>query len=86
MNDWLNYHHLRYFWAVVVEGGVGPAAKRLHVAQPTVSRQIRELEDALGAPLFKKEGRRLGLTRTGKEVFDRADKIMTLGGEISNVA
>ena len=48
----LNYHHLRYFWAVAHHGGVRQAARALHVTQPTVSSQLRLLEEALGTQLF----------------------------------
>ena len=41
---WLNYHHLLYFWTVVREGSVSAAGRKLHLAQPTVSGQIKELE------------------------------------------
>ena len=47
MNLQLNYHHLRYFWAVAREGGVTRASQKLHISQPTVSAQLRELEQAL---------------------------------------
>ena len=43
--EWLNYHHLLYFWTVVREGGVSKAAEKLRLAQPTVSAQVRMLED-----------------------------------------
>jgi LysR family transcriptional activator of nhaA len=39
--DFLNYHHLRYFWAVAKEGGLTKAAAKLHVSQPTISAQIQ---------------------------------------------
>jgi DNA-binding transcriptional LysR family regulator len=54
--DWLNYHHLRYFWTVAKEGGLRQAAARLHVSQPSISAQIRELEEALGERLFGGRG------------------------------
>ena len=44
--EWLNYHHLRYFWVVAKEGNLAQAAARLHVSQPSISEQIRELEAA----------------------------------------
>ena len=53
----LNYHHLRYFWTVVREGGVSAAARRLRVSQPTVSAQLRALEDTIGEPLFERVGK-----------------------------
>jgi LysR family transcriptional activator of nhaA len=80
--DWLNYHHLRYFWAVVREGGVTRASEKLHISQPTVSAQLRELEQALGEKLFVKTGRTLQLTEIGRVVFRYADEIFGLGQEL----
>ncbi|WP_260306499.1 LysR family transcriptional regulator [Variovorax sp. Sphag1AA] len=60
--------HLRYFVAVAESGGVHAASQRLHVAQPAVSRQIRALEEEIGAPLFERLPRGLTLTPIG-EVF-----------------
>ena len=63
--DWLNLHHLRYFWAVARKGGVRKAAQELHVSQPSISAQLRLLDEAVGAPLFHRSGRNLILTQTG---------------------
>jgi LysR family transcriptional activator of nhaA len=52
MGAWLNYHHLLYFWTVVREGGVAAASRKLSLAQPTVSEQLRQLERSLGVELF----------------------------------
>jgi LysR family transcriptional activator of nhaA len=79
---WLNYHHLFYFWTVVREGTVVAAAAKLNVSQPTVSSQIRALEDALGEPLFTRTGRRLIPTEVGLVVQRYADEIFTLGREM----
>ncbi len=57
--DELNFHHLRYFWAVAREGNLTRAARGLHVSQSVLSAQIRQLEARLRAPLFRREGRRL---------------------------
>ena len=78
----LNYHHLRYFWAVAREGSVAAAGRALNAAQPTVSTQVRELEGALGTPLFERTGRRMVLTETGRMVYGYADEIFTLGREM----
>jgi molybdenum-dependent DNA-binding transcriptional regulator ModE len=59
--DWLNYHHLLYFWQVAREGSVVRAARTLHLSQPTVSAQVRALERAIGQKLFQKQGRFLVL-------------------------
>jgi LysR family transcriptional activator of nhaA len=82
--DWLNYHHLRYFWIVAKEGSLARAAERLRVSQPSISGQIRELETAFGQRLFKKEGRRNVLTEAGRMVQRYADEIFSLGGEMMN--
>lgn len=82
--EWLNYHHLLYFWTVVREGGISRASKRLRLAQPTVSGQIKALEDALGEKLFDRLGRRLELTEVGQVVYRYADEIFTLGRELQD--
>ena len=66
----LNYHHLLYFWTVVREGRISKAAEKLRLSQPTISAQIKILEDALGERLFQRQGRTLVLTDVGR-VVDR---------------
>lgn len=80
--EWLNYHHLLYFWTVAREGGVARAADKLRLAQPTVSAQVNALEDALGEALFEKQGRGLALTEVGHVVYQYADEIFALGREL----
>jgi LysR family transcriptional activator of nhaA len=80
--EWLNYHHLRYFWTVAKEGSVKQAAAKLHVSQPSVSEQVRELEDALGEKLFRREGRGLVLTDAGRIACGYAEDIFALGREL----
>ena len=80
--DWLNYHHLLYFWTVAREHSVSKAAAALHVAQPTVSAQLRSLERALGQKLFERHGRQIRLTAEGEKVFRYADEIFSLGREL----
>lgn len=80
--EWLNYHHLLYFWTVAREGGVAPAAKVLRLAQPTISGQIKSLEQSLELELFERSGRRLKLTDDGHVVFRYADEIFGLGREL----
>jgi len=80
--DWLNYHHLHYFWVVAREGGITIAAKRLHVTPATLSIQIRELEKSLGVKLFRKEGRNLALTETGVSILEYANDIFATGNEM----
>jgi LysR family transcriptional activator of nhaA len=78
----LNYHHLLYFWSVAKHGSVAAAAKRLHLAQPTISAQVRSFERSLGHVLLAREGRGLALTAMGRTVFRFADEIFTLGSEL----
>lgn len=80
--EWLNYHHLLYFWLAAREGGVTRASEELRLAQSTVSAQIRLLESALGDRLFVRRGRRLELTELGHLVYRYADEIFGLGREL----
>ncbi len=82
MADWLNYHHLLYFWTVAREGGITQAAKVLHLAQPTLSTQVGKLEQSMGVKLFDRKGRGLVLTDTGQIVYRYADEIFGLGREM----
>jgi LysR family transcriptional activator of nhaA len=78
----LNHHHLYHFWSVVREGGVTRASEKLHVSQPTVSGQLRELEEALGEKLFVRSGRTVVLTDIGRTVYRYADEILGLDREL----
>lgn len=80
--EWLNYHHLLYFWVVAREGGLVPAGKVLRLTHPTLSAQIHALETRLGEKLFSKVGRKLALTDVGHVVFRYAEEIFTLGREL----
>jgi LysR family transcriptional activator of nhaA len=78
----LNYLHLHAFWMVARRGGVTRAADEMRVAQSAVSMQIRALEEAVGHALFQRVSRRMELTETGRVVFDYAQRIFALGGEM----
>lgn len=69
---------IEYFVAVAEEGHVGRAARKLHVAQPAVSRQIRRLEDELRSPLFLRTPRGMRLSEAGVVFLAHARNI--LGG------
>jgi LysR family transcriptional activator of nhaA len=80
--EWLNFHHLRYFWAVAREGSLRRAAESLNISQPSISSQIKLLEAALGEPLFRRSGRSLVLTEFGRVIQGYAEEIFTLGREL----
>ncbi|AVL00936.1 LysR family transcriptional regulator [Pediococcus inopinatus] len=69
---------LRYFWTVADIGNISKAAEQLHITQPTLSRQIKELEEELGSPLFTREKNHLELTEAGLFLKSRAEEIMDL--------
>jgi len=79
---YLNYHHLRIFYTVAREGSLARAAEKLHVTQPTLSTQLRELQEAMGQELFMRSGRRLMLTEEGRMALGYAHEIFNLGEEM----
>jgi LysR family transcriptional activator of nhaA len=80
--EWLNYHHLLYFHTVAREGSVSRASRVLRLAQPTLSGQIRKLEEALGEKLFERQGRGLALTEVGRLAYRYSEEIFSLGQEL----
>ena len=80
--DWINYHHLFYFWTVAKTGTVSAAAKKLHLARPTVTAQVRELERSVGQKLLRQQGRGLVLTEFGQQIFAYAENIFSIGQEL----
>lgn len=82
--EFLNYHHLRYFWMVAREGGLRKASEKMRVSQPTISAQITALEDVLGEKLFLRGARGLTLTETGHQAFSYAEEIFALGQDFLN--
>lgn len=79
---WLNYHHLLYFKAIAMEGGIAKAAKKLRLGQPTLSTQMKEFEAKLGHILFDRSKRQLQLTDAGRLVLGYATEIFKLGDEM----
>src|SRR5437868_5790433 len=79
--EWLNYHHLLYFWVVAREGSITRASRELRLAHPTISGQIHRLEEVLGQKLFLRKGRNLVMTDAGRVAFRYADEIFSLGRE-----
>ncbi|HWW62624.1 MAG TPA: LysR family transcriptional regulator [Thermoanaerobaculia bacterium] len=83
--EMLNHHHLYHFWTIVREGGVTRASERLHVSQPTVSGQVRELEHVLGEKLLARSGRTVVLTEIGRTVYRYTDQMISLEREMVDV-
>lgn len=69
---------LRYFLTVVREGGINRAAQVLHITQPTLSRQLSQLEEEVGVTLFHRGARKITLTNEGILMHRRAEEILAL--------
>jgi len=82
--DFLNFHHLYYFWMVAREGGISHASEVLDVSASTISAQISQLEKALQVKLFRKAGRNIRLTDVGQIAFRYAGQIFGLGRELTH--
>jgi LysR family transcriptional activator of nhaA len=80
--EWMNYHHLLYFWTVVRMGSIAEASRELRVSSPAISVQLRSLEESFGDKLLKRSGRNLVLTEMGRVVFSYAEDIFSLGREL----
>jgi LysR family transcriptional activator of nhaA len=81
----LNFKHLRYFWAVAKSGSITRAGEQLHLTPQSISGQLSELEETLGVALFRRVGRGLELTDTGRRILSYADEIFSLGDELLEV-
>jgi len=81
----LNYKHLRYFWVVAKSGSIARASEQLHLTPQSISGQLSELEESLGADLFRRAGRGLELTDTGQRILSYAEEIFALGEELLDV-
>lgn len=84
--DWLNYHHLLYFYLVAREGRLAKAAEILRLSPQAVLGQIRVLEERLGVELFVKQGRRLVPSEAGRRIYRLAEGIYDLGHQVVQVA
>jgi len=82
--NWLNYHHLLYFFTVAREGGVARAATRLGLSQSAVSAQLRTFQHNLGQTLLQRDGRGLALTEMGRVAYRYAEEIFSLGREFGD--
>jgi len=80
--DRINLNKLYYFYVVAKEGSVKSASKKLHLTQPTISAQIKQLEEDLGFNIFIRKHRKLELNRNGKFVLKKAEKLFTLADDL----
>ncbi|MCE9636770.1 MAG: LysR family transcriptional regulator [Planctomycetes bacterium] len=80
--DSLNYHHLMLFHAVVREGSVSAAARRLGLTPQTISMQVKELEDAVGEELLDRSGREVRPSAAGRIVFGYAERVFAAGEDL----
>ncbi len=80
-----NFHHLYYFYVIAKEGVMSEAAKKLHVSQPALSAQLKQLENFLGVELFTREGKNLILTDEGRSALNYAQTIFNAGQELSHL-
>jgi LysR family transcriptional activator of nhaA len=78
----MNLHHLKYFLAIVEEGSLSAAAKKLLIGQPALSTQLKTFEEWLGVDLFKRTGKRLHITPYGEFVLKYAREIKNLEDEM----
>lgn len=83
--EFLNYHHLYYFWVIAREGSITKACLKLRLAQSTLSAQLKSLEERLGHPLFQRKKRDLVLTEHGRLALVYAETIFSAGGELLDV-
>ena len=74
----MDIRDMQYLLVVAEEGNITAAAKRLHMAQPPLSRQIKQLEDELGVQLFERGKRKVKLTEAGHLLRSRAEQILEL--------
>jgi LysR family transcriptional activator of nhaA len=81
--DKLNFNHLFYFYIVAKEGSIKMAAERLHVSQPTISDQIKLLEEYFDCTVFERKNRSLILTKSGELAMKYAEDIFNLSNELT---
>jgi LysR family transcriptional activator of nhaA len=81
----LNFKHLRYFWMVARTGSIAKAAEQLHLTPQSISGQLSEFADTLGVELFRRAGRNLELTDTGRRILSYAEEIFSTGDALLEI-
>lgn len=81
----LNFKHLRYFWMVAKTGSIARAAEQLHLTPQSISGQLGDFADTLGVELFRRSGRQLELTDTGRRILSHAEEIFSAGDELLEI-
>ena len=81
----LNFKHLRYFWMVARTGSIARAAEQLHLTPQSISGQLSEFAESLGVELFRRAGRNLELTDTGRRMLSYAEEIFSTGDELLEI-
>ncbi|SDA76390.1 MULTISPECIES: transcriptional activator NhaR [unclassified Janthinobacterium] len=81
----LNFKHLRYFWMVAKTGSIARAAEQLHLTPQSISGQLSDFADTLGVELFRRSGRQLELTDTGRRILSHAEDIFSAGDELLEI-
>lgn len=80
-----NYQHLRAFHAIALEGSVTRAARRLNVAQPTLSQQLKALEERHGVSLFESRRSPLTLTGAGRDLFALTERLFAAAADVDDM-
>ena len=81
----MNYNHLFYFHVTALEGSIAGASKKLHVSQPTISEQLKQLEEYFGKKLFERKAGGLRLNSNGRQAFEYTERIFSAGDRLKEV-
>ena len=83
----MDFKQIQYFITVVEEGSINQAARKLHMTQPPISKQMQLLEAELGCPLFRRSTHPLELTQEGKVLYERGQSLLSMAkGTVQAVA
>lgn len=85
MKRWINYQQLNYFKTIAHEGSILAASLKLGVGQPTLSIQLKQLEETMGVQLFERQHKKLKITEEGAIVLKYANQIFSIGDELLSI-